>query len=83
MSHFTGTTEQHRFQELLRQIRLEAGLKQTELAKLLGQTQAFVSKYENGERRLDLLELRQICKTLGVSLLEFVSRFEGSVNEGK
>jgi len=83
MSHFTGTNEQQCFQDLLKQIRLEAGLKQTELAELLGQSQAFVSKYENGERRLDLLELRQICKTLGISLLEFIHRFESLLNESK
>lgn len=83
MSKFTGTSEQQRLQALLRQIRIDAGLKQTDLAGLLGQSQSFVSKYESGERRLDLLELRQICEALGISLSEFVNQFEGSTNEGK
>ncbi len=83
MSKFTGTSEQQRLQELLRQIRMDAGLKQTDLAERLGQSQSFVSKYESGERRLDLLELRQICEALGMSLLEFVRKFESSINESE
>jgi transcriptional regulator with XRE-family HTH domain len=83
MSKLTGTSEQQRLQELLRQIRTEAGLKQTDLAGLLGQSQSFVSKYESGERRLDLLELRQICEAIGLSLSEFVRKFESLMNEGE
>jgi transcriptional regulator with XRE-family HTH domain len=76
MSRFTGTSEQHRLRDLLRQIRVEAGLKQAELAEKLKQSQSFVSKYESGERRLDLLELRDICAAVGLSLAEFVQRLE-------
>lgn len=63
--------------ELLRQVRIDAGLRQVDLAKRLRQPQSFVSKYESGERRLDLLELRQVCTAAGTSLEEFVKRFEG------
>jgi transcriptional regulator with XRE-family HTH domain len=62
---------------LVRKIRLEAGLRQADLARKIGQPQSFVSKYESGERRIDVLELRQICTALGVTLGEFVRRFEG------
>lgn len=62
--------------ELLRQIRLEAGLRQVDLAKRLRQPQSFVSKYESGTRRLDLLELQQVCSVCGISVSEFVRRFE-------
>lgn len=62
--------------ELLRQERNRAGLRQTELAARLGRPQSFVSKYENGERRVDLVELRQICEALGLRLVEFVRRYE-------
>ena len=73
-------TEQHReLIVLLREIRLEAGLRQVELAHRLDQPQSFVSKYESGERRLDLLQLRQICEAVGISLQEFVKRFEKSL----
>jgi transcriptional regulator with XRE-family HTH domain len=62
--------------ELLRQVRIEAGLRQVDLAKKLRQPQSFVSKYESGERRLDLLELRQVCSAAGTTLQAFVRRFE-------
>jgi transcriptional regulator with XRE-family HTH domain len=62
--------------ELLRQVRVEAGLRQVDLAKKLRRPQSFVSKYESGERRLDLLELQQVCSALHISVTEFVKRFE-------
>lgn len=61
---------------LLRQLRTEAGITQVELAKRLGKPQPFVSYYESGARRLDLLELRQICVVLGIPLVDLVKRFE-------
>lgn len=70
-------TEKKQFLSLVRQMRLDAGLRQEDLADKLGEPQSFVSRYESGERRLDVLELRQICKILGVSLSEFVRRLEG------
>ena len=73
------TPDQQKFQKLLRQLRLGAGLTQSDLAERLGQQQSFVSKYESGERRLDLLEIRQICNAVGISLSEFVKRLEKSL----
>ena len=72
------TADRERLPALFRQIRLEAGLRQVDVAQRLGQPQSFVSKYESGERRLDLLELSQVCEAVGISLAEFVRRFEDS-----
>ncbi len=83
MSRFIGTPEQRRLRALLRQVRNEAGLKQVELARKLNQSQSFVSKYESGERRLDLLELRSICTAVGIPLREFVRRFDRSFHEAQ
>jgi transcriptional regulator with XRE-family HTH domain len=55
---------------------MEAGLRQVDMAKALGKPQAFDSYYESGARRLDLLELRQICGILGVPLVDLVKKFE-------
>ncbi len=71
--------EQKQLSKLLKQIRLGAGLRQEDLAKTLGKPQSFVSKYESGERCLDILELRQVCHAIGINLSEFVSRFEGVI----
>lgn len=70
---------QERLRVLLRQIRVESGLRQADLAKRLRKPQSFVSKYEAGERRLDLIELRELCQALGISLQELVRRFEDSL----
>ena len=72
------TTQQERLQALLRQVRIEAGLRQVDLAQRLGEPQSFVSKYESGQRRLDLVELRQVCDAMGIRLVELVRRFESS-----
>jgi transcriptional regulator with XRE-family HTH domain len=61
---------------LLRELRVRAGIRQVDMVRALGKPQAFVSYYESGARRLDLLELRQVCKVLGVSLPDFVRKFE-------
>jgi transcriptional regulator with XRE-family HTH domain len=62
---------------LLREMRLEAGLTQTELAsRMETKDQTYVSKYENGERRLDILEIREICQAIGITLEQFAKRLE-------
>jgi len=60
-------------------VRTDAGLTQVDLARRIGQPQSFVSKYESGERRLDLVEVRQICTAVGMSLEEFIRVFEESL----
>ena len=77
MATRASAAEKKRFLSLVRQIRLDAKLRQGDLARKLGKPQSFVSRYESGERRLDVLELRQICVVLGVSLIDFVNRLEG------
>ena len=64
-----------RLAALLRQIRLDANLTQLQLAEKIGQTQSYVSKYESGEQRLDLIELEALCKAADTSLTEFVERY--------
>jgi transcriptional regulator with XRE-family HTH domain len=68
--------EKQLLQELLRELRDAADLRQIDLAKRLGRPQSFVSKYESGEKNLDFLEVREVCEALGVPLAEFVRRFE-------
>lgn len=71
-----ATPEHERLVQLLRLLRTEAGLTQAEVAERLDRPQSFVSKFEAGQRRLDLIELRTLCGALGVDLLKFVKRFE-------
>jgi transcriptional regulator with XRE-family HTH domain len=73
------TAEYKALQRLLRQVRKGAGLRQEDLADLLDRPQSFISKYEQGDRRLDLIEVRHICRAVGISLTDFVRRFEESL----
>ena len=57
-------------------------MRQVDLADRLGQPQSYVSKYETGERRLDILELKQVCNSLGISLEAFVRQLESAIDEG-
>ena len=49
-----------------------------DVAAKLGKPQSFVSNYESGERRLDLLELQMVCEVLGVGLVDFTKRYEAA-----
>lgn len=73
------SASQEKLQILLKEARREAGLNQVELAGKLKRPQSFVSKYENGERRLDMVELREICLALKIPLPAFAKRFEKSL----
>ena len=68
--------------DLVREIRLAAGMRQRDTAERLGRPQSFVSKYESGERRLDILEIRAVCHACGVPLEAFVHRLEDRLSEG-
>ncbi|MCH7903025.1 MAG: helix-turn-helix transcriptional regulator [Armatimonadetes bacterium] len=65
---------------LLRERRREVKITQVELAKRLNQTQSFISKCERLERRLDVIELRAWCESLGMELAEFIALFDGRLS---
>lgn len=73
------TPEHRKLTALLRSLREDAGLTQVELAGRLRRSQSFVSKYENGQRRLDLVDLRRLARALKLSLPEVAARFEASL----
>jgi len=68
--------QQKKLLALLRGVRVEAGLTQSELASRLGTDQTFISKYESGERRLDILELREVCQAIGTDFVIFVRKLD-------
>lgn len=67
--------------EQLYRLRLGSGLRQSDLADKLQVPQSFISKIESGERRLDLIELREICIALGSNLKEFINEFEKALTK--
>lgn len=70
-------------QQTLKELRTSASLTQLQLAKKLTKPQSYVSKYESGERRLDLIELREISECCGVTLIELVDKFESKISKGE
>lgn len=66
---------------LVREEREKQQITQEHLASMLGVQQAVVSKIENCERRIDLLELRQICQALGISLIDIINKFEERIQQ--
>ena len=50
----------------LAKARLDVGMTQYELAARLGVDQTYVSKYEGGRRRIDVIEFLRIVAALGV-----------------
>jgi transcriptional regulator with XRE-family HTH domain len=61
-----------RFRELLIEARENAGLMQWQLAMRLKRPQSYVSKFERGERRLDVVEYLEVAKALRVDPLELL-----------
>ena len=80
MRKSTHTKDYRVFLELLAKARRKAGLTQAQLSQQLPFDQPGISKIERGERRIDVLELRLICRRIGVPLVEFVDELEKHLN---
>jgi transcriptional regulator with XRE-family HTH domain len=69
--------DREKLRTLLKKLRTEeASYTQMELSKALGRPQSYVSKYEIGERRLDYIEVKEICDALDVPMQKFNELFE-------
>ena len=62
--------------EMLKAEREKAKLSQALVADKLGVNQTYVSKYEKGERRLDLIEFLEIAEAVGFDPLDFIKRLQ-------
>ena len=70
-----------RFRLSLIAARTAGSLTQVELAKKLKKPQSFVSKYERGERRLDVIEFFEVSRALGIDPIAFLKELYGSAKE--
>lgn len=76
MAHTPRTIHEKQYKALVEQVRLAreaAGLRQEDVAKLVGLTQSMYSKIERTERRLDILEFVRIAKAIKVDPAELLS----------
>ncbi len=79
MAKSLHTPEYEHFRSLLISAREAAGLTQEAVAGRLDRPQSFVAKYEGGERRLDVVELVQVCHALGVDVHAVLNEVQGKV----
>lgn len=69
--------DREKLRALLKKLRKNnAGLTQVDLSKALGKPQSFVSKYETGERKLDYVEIMEICRVFKITMEDFHRAYE-------
>ena len=78
MTKSVFTKKYERFLSILSDLRKEKGLSQAQLAKKLKKPQSFVSKYERGERRLDVVEFLDVAKILDADPCEIIRQIAES-----
>jgi transcriptional regulator with XRE-family HTH domain len=66
------TKDHNAIVDRLKQARIESGLGQVEVAKKLGKTQSYLSKIESGQRRFDVLQLKEFAKIYKKDLSFFI-----------
>lgn len=68
---WTSRSRRHaRLVELLVETRREAGISQVELARRMGLRQQWIAHMESGARRIDVVELIDICRALDCDCVE-------------
>ena len=55
---------------------MSAGVKQVDLSSAMGRSQSFISDIERGVRRLDIIELRDVCQFVGTDLVHLIRQLE-------
>ena len=83
MTNSIFTERYNRFRVSLIEARNAKDLTQVELAKKLKRPQSFVSKYERGERRLDVVEFFEVARALGIDPIVFLKELYGATKERK
>jgi transcriptional regulator with XRE-family HTH domain len=74
-------TEHEIFLSILKRHRKEAGLTQVQCSKELGRPQSFMSDVESGSRRLDIVQIRDLCRVIGITLIDLIGEFEKRLSE--
>ena len=85
--HLMKATSVHRPEHavligLLRDLRIEAGLTQSDVGALLGVAQTAISDIETNERRADYLLVHDLCKIYGIAMADFVAEFARRLKAG-
>ena len=73
MPTLRNTERAQRLRLLLTEKRKHAGLTQAIVAGRLGKPQSFISKYESGERRVDVVKFLRLADVIGFDPLEILN----------
>ncbi len=65
MRHEIYSQEHQKLREILRRERVAAGLRQSDIAKETNRSQAYISKFEKGDLRLDVVDFVRVCQSIG------------------
>ena len=72
MSKTIYSKEHRHIVEQLKKARESAGLSQEEVAEILGKTQSYISKIESGQRKVDVVQLKEFAKIYKKNLDFFI-----------
>jgi transcriptional regulator with XRE-family HTH domain len=72
------TRKHTQLRKLLTKARKDAMLTQTVLARRLGRQQAYISRIERGERRIDVVEFLDLAHAMGLDPGKFIEDFDQS-----
>ena len=69
--------EHQKLRKILRRERLAAGLRQSDLAARTERSQAYISKFEKGDLRLDVVDFVRICDAIGCDIVDVMAETFG------
>lgn len=72
MSKSIYSKDQINLASKLKEAREKAKFDQKEVAKLLGKSQSYISKVESGQRRVDVIELKEFARIYKKELNSFL-----------
>lgn len=70
------TVRHRRLIEELAAARRAAGMSQRALAERLKRSDSYISKFEAGERRLEVCEFIELCEVIGADPAQLISRIQ-------
>lgn len=78
MEKSTHSKKYDLFRSLLIEARRKSHMTQVQVARLLSRHQSYVSKYEAGERRVDIVEFLEIARIINCDPLAVVAELDAS-----